>query len=121
MDITQLILDDHHEQRRLFAVLEQIDSSDRHALETVWSRLAAFLEVHAEAEEELFYPELLRLGEGAGGKDGPEDETEDAIEDHNEIRDAIALVKGRGVGSEDWYEAVAAVNRANGDHMAEEE
>ncbi len=29
MDITQLILDDHHEQRRLFAILEQIEPSDR--------------------------------------------------------------------------------------------
>ncbi len=28
MDITQLILDDHHEQRRLFAMLEQIDRTD---------------------------------------------------------------------------------------------
>ena len=25
MDITQLILDDHHEQRRLFAIIEQLD------------------------------------------------------------------------------------------------
>ena len=29
MDITQLILDDHHEQRRRFALLEQIDSAER--------------------------------------------------------------------------------------------
>jgi hypothetical protein len=28
MDITQLILDDHHEQRRLFAILEQVDRAD---------------------------------------------------------------------------------------------
>jgi hypothetical protein len=28
----------------------------------MWKRLAAFLEVHAEAEEQIFYPALLRLG-----------------------------------------------------------
>jgi hypothetical protein len=61
MDITQLILDDHHQQRRLFAVLEQIDRTNTAALGAVWNRLAAFLEVHAEAEEQLFYPELLRV------------------------------------------------------------
>ena len=33
-----------------------------------WGRLAAFLEVHAEAEERHFYPALLRVGTGAGGK-----------------------------------------------------
>jgi hypothetical protein len=78
MDITQLILDDHREQRRLFAVLEQIDRTDSASLRAVWGRLATFLEVHAEAEEEVFYPELLRLGRGAGGAD-PEAETEDAM------------------------------------------
>lgn len=121
MDITQLILDDHHEQRRLFAILDEVDRTDTDTLSAVWGRLAAFLEVHAEAEEEIFYPELLRLGKGAGGKDTPEDETEDAIEDHNEIRDAVAKVRGHDVGSDGWFEAVAGANEANGDHMAEEE
>ena len=36
MDITQLILDDHHEQRRRFALLEQIDSAEVAALTHVW-------------------------------------------------------------------------------------
>ena len=121
MDITQLILDDHHEQRRLFALLEQIDDSDTASLSALWGRLSAFLEVHAEAEEQVFYPALLHVGEGAGGKDTPEDETEDAIADHNEIRDAVTAVAGHAVGSPGWHEAVAAANKANGDHMAEEE
>jgi hypothetical protein len=120
MDITQLILDDHQEQRRLFAVLEQIDPADTAALDAVWERLAAFLEVHAEAEEELFYPELLRVGQGVDGID-PEAETKDAIHDHNEIRDAVAEVSKYEVGSKGWYEAVAKANEANSDHMAEEE
>ena len=46
MDITQLILDDHYEQRRLFAILEQVPSRDRVTAGEVWSRLAAFLELH---------------------------------------------------------------------------
>jgi len=121
MDITQLILDDHHEQRRLFALLEQIDPSDTESLTAIWDRLAAFLEVHAEAEERFFYPQLLHLGEGAGDKDTPEAETEDAIDDHNDIREAVAAVAEHRVGSDGWYEAVANANKANGDHMAEEE
>jgi hypothetical protein len=121
VDITQLILDDHHEQRRLFAILEQIDSSDVGALAAVWGRLAAFLEVHAAAEEALFYPALLRVGIAARRKAGVEDETLDAIHDHNEIRDAVAEVARHSVGSDGWYAAVAGANLANGDHMAEEE
>jgi hypothetical protein len=121
LDITQLILDDHHEQRRLFAILEQIDAADVDALDAIWRRLATFLEVHALAEEDIFYPALLRLGDGTVTVASAEDETEDAIKDHNEIRDAIASANRLKVGSEPWYAAVAATNEANGDHMAEEE
>jgi hypothetical protein len=121
VDITQLILDDHHEQRRLFAILEQVDRTDTEALTAVWGRLAAFLEVHAAAEEAIFYPALLRVGIAARRKAGVEDETLDAIGDHNEIRDAVAEAARHPVGSDDWYAAVAGANVANGDHMAEEE
>jgi hypothetical protein len=121
VDITQLILDDHHEQRRLFAILEQVDPADRDTLRAVWDRLAAFLELHAQAEEEIFYPELLRVGTSARRTGQVEDETLDAIGDHNDIRDAIAGVAGHAVGSAEWYAAVAAANLANSDHMAEEE
>nr|MDQ3824881.1 hemerythrin domain-containing protein [Actinomycetota bacterium] len=120
MDITQLILDDHHEQRRLFAILEQIDPANTAALKAVWDRLASFLEVHAEAEEQLFYPELLRVGEGVDSVD-PEAETKDAIADHNDIRNAVAAVANHEAGSAGWYDAIAKANEANSDHMAEEE
>ena len=72
MDITQLILDDHHEQRRLFAILEQIDRAETGVLSAVWSRLASFLELHAAAEEEIFYPALLQAGLEAQRKAGVE-------------------------------------------------
>ena len=39
MDITQLILDDHHEQRRLFAMLDEIDATDTRTLDVIWGRL----------------------------------------------------------------------------------
>ena len=121
MDITQLILDDHHEQRRLFAILDQIDDSEVKSLAAVWGRLATFLEVHAKAEEEVLYPALLKVGQGAGGKASAASETKDAIKDHNEIRDAVAAVAGHRVGTAAWRDAVSEANKANGDHMAEEE
>ncbi len=121
MDITQLILDDHHEQRRLFAILEQVDRTDTETLGAVWDRLAAFLELHAAAEEEIFYPALLRVGIQARRGGTAEDETLDAIGDHNDIRDAVMSVPGHPVGSDEWYAGVAAANLANSDHMGEEE
>ena len=123
MDITQLILDDHAEQRRLFSILEQMGTEDVEALTKVWERLAAFLDVHAEAEERFFYPELLKLGEGANdAEDGTvEGETTDAIEDHNKLRDAVKAVENQKVGSPGWFEAVGQANVVNSKHMGEEE
>ena len=121
MDITQLILDDHHEQRRLFAMLEQISRADTEVLSALWGRLAVFLELHAAAEEEIFYPALLQVGLAARRRSGVEDETLDAIHDHNDIRDAVAEVAKHPVGTDGWYTAVAGANLANSDHMAEEE
>jgi hypothetical protein len=37
VDITQLILDDHREQRRLFAMVEQAGRADTGALPAVWA------------------------------------------------------------------------------------
>src|SRR5271166_2751585 len=121
VDITQLILDDHHEQRRLFAILEQVDAADATTLVEVWARLSAFLELHAAAEEEIFYPMLLQVGLASGKARTAEGETLDAIKDHNDIRDAIAAVAGHDVGSSGWLGAIGAVNVANGDHLDEEE
>ena len=121
MDITQLILDDHHEQRRLFAMLEQISRSDTEVLSALWGRLAVFLDLHAAAEEAIFYPALLQVGLAAQRQAGVEGETLDAIHDHNEIRDAVTEVARHQVGTDEWYAAVAQANLANSDHMAEEE
>lgn len=120
MDITQLIVEDHAEQRRLFALIEELAPTDTAALKAVWTRLRVLLDTHALAEERFFYPELLKVGQGAD-YETPTEETKDAIKDHNEIRDTAADADGLEVGSSQWFEAVAACNRANSDHMAEEE
>jgi hypothetical protein len=121
VDITELILDDHREQRRLFAILEQIDRADTGVLSAIWDRLATFLELHAAAEEAIFYPALLQVGLAAHRAAGVEGETLDAIHDHNEIRDAVTEVAHHQVGTDEWFAAVAGANLANSDHMAEEE
>ncbi len=121
MDITDLILNDHHEQRRLFAFLDEIDRSDTEALTAIWGRLKVLLDVHAAAEERLFYPRLLQIGTGGGGEDSAASEVKDVIKDHNEIRDAAAKVEQFDAGSRDWWDAVVATREANSDHIGEEE
>ena len=121
MDICDYILEDHHTQRGMFALLDSIPRDDTGALRAVWNRLAILLEVHAQAEEELFYPRVLAEGQGEGDKDTPEAETEDAIGDHNDIRDGVRAAGEHEVGTQDWWDGVYAARKANDDHMGEEE
>lgn len=120
MDITEFILADHHEQRRMFALLDEV-GDDPERLGPVWNRLSILLEVHADAEERLFYPRLLSVGEGAGDADSASGEAKDAIRDHNDIRDGIRRAGQQSVGSRAWWQAVTDTRIANSDHMAEEE
>jgi hypothetical protein len=101
-------------------MLDEVDSSDTATLGTLWGRTAAMLETHARAEEEIFYPELLKLGERL--HDAAEvEETEDAIGDHNDIRDGISEAARHDVGSVGWWNGVNAARKANDEHMGEEE
>jgi hypothetical protein len=112
-DITSLILDDHEWFRRQFAALDDLD--DPNELAAVWGPLADLLDVHAAAEEEIFYPELIRRGDDA------EAETLDAVGDHNDIRDGVRDAARLPVGSTEWHAAVRRARMANSEHMAEEE
>lgn len=114
-DICDLILEQHGEFRARFAELDDLRDADGETLAGVWRPLADLLEAHAEAEEELFYPRLLGLG------DEPVEETEDAITDHNGITEAVARTRELEPGSDGWWEAVGAAREENSKHTAEEE
>ena len=121
MDITEEILHQHAEQRRMFAVLDEMPRDDTEGLAALWRRLEIFLETHAEGEERYFYPLLVKVGTGAADADDVEEEVEDAVKDHNEIRDAIRRVRTHDTGSDAWWDAVIECRVHNSDHMAEEE
>lgn len=112
-DITALIMDDHEYFRRQFARLD--DARTAPELLAVWGPLAERLETHAQAEETIFYPHLLKRGDDA------EDETEDAIRDHNKIRDGIADAARQQVASDEWWAAVGRTRAENSEHLTEEE
>jgi hypothetical protein len=112
-DITDLIFEDHQWFRRQFFYLD--DATTVAELTAIWEPLATRLDTHADAEEQIFYPALLKRSED------PEEETEDAIGDHNKIRDAVAATRRHEVGSDEWWEAVTTARKENGEHLDEEE
>src|SRR5215218_7140046 len=95
-EITALVLAEHEIFRRDFAALDDLSGQE---LATAWDALHARLEVHAVAEEQLFYPLLAQEADG-------EQETAEGVHDHNEIRHAAAAVGEQELGSAAWWEAV---------------
>ncbi|MGI8678185.1 MAG: hemerythrin domain-containing protein [Jatrophihabitans sp.] len=114
-DIIELIYADHDWLRRHFFYLDGAKTDEE--LAAIWEPLGKRLDTHAEAEETVFYPALLTKGNSGD----PQDETEDAIEDHNSIRDAVRAAGEHQVGSHDWFEAVGRARTENGKHLDEEE
>ncbi|MBL7498802.1 hemerythrin domain-containing protein [Frankia sp. CNm7] len=114
-DVVDLVYADHDWLRRQFFLLDYATSNAE--LKAVWEVLATRLDTHAEAEETVFYPALLKKGKAGD----PEDETEDAIVDHNKIRGAVAEARSHRVGSKVWFEAVGRARTENGEHLDEEE
>lgn len=115
LDIVELIYEDHDWFRRRFFYLDLATTvADQRA---IWEPLATRLDIHAEAEEKIFYPAFLQQGKVGD----PEDETEDAIGDHNKIRDAVAKASQHPVGTDAWEKAVAEARKENGEHLEEEE
>lgn len=109
-EITALVMSEHDAFRRAFTGLD--DAED---LSAAWQELVARLEVHAVAEERLFYPVLADEAD-TGVEDG-----KTAVREHNDIRHAVAAVEEQDLGSDPWWDAVGRAQQVNGDHMAEEE
>ena len=114
-DIVELIYADHDWFRRQFFLLDEAKTVEE--LAAIWGPLGTRLDTHAEAEETVFYPALLKVG-NAGD---PEDETDDAVGDHNKIRDGVRDAGEHEIGTPEWVEAVGRARKENGEHLDEEE
>lgn len=112
-DITVVIEREHEALRRQFRDLKR--DADDWELEQSWRALVQLLEIHASGEEALLYPHLVRAVE-----DGAE-ESQDAVHDHNHIRDSIRAVERHRVGTDSWWAAIELARRVNEEHLREEE
>ena len=93
-DITVVIEREHDALRQQFRSLDQ--GAGEQELEQAWRSLVQLLEVHASGEEVLLYPNVV-----SAVHDGDE-QTEEAVRDHNGIRDSVRAVDRYGAGSDAW-------------------
>ena len=106
MDITRLILEDHDEQRKMFAILDEIPRDDTAKLEAVWNRLADPARGPRRGGGAPFLSAPAEGGPARAMGESVDEESRDAIKDHNEIRDAIRKARAQQVGSDDWWASV---------------
>lgn len=119
-DIVEVILADHRRIRRLVAAVQEIGrrgdaASAAWPLGPVWCRLAGLVDLHAEAEQEICYPEMF--GSGAAGAA----HWRDACADHDDIRALLQEAALQPAGSPAWWRAVSPVTRLICDQMDAEE
>lgn len=110
MRVTDLIAQDHRRVREMFLELERTDAGDdeRRAL---LDRIVAELDVHARAEEDVFYPAVRALSR----------RIDDAEAGHEYLRSAIAAFRALGVEGADFTLGVRLVKGIVLSHVLEEE
>lgn len=107
MLITDLIAQDHRTIQRLFFELEDARPPAREPLQ----RLLAELDVHARAEEDVFYTAVRTVSR----------RIDDSEAGHEHMRTLMATVASMDPGSPGFAEAVLHLKQAVLDHAMEEE
>lgn len=111
MKATDFLTQDHRDVERLFMEFEQTPPSDGRRRQELMDQIAEELEVHAQAEEEIFYPALLTVS----------GMVEEARAEHAEVRRLIGDAEGRDPSSAQFTEKVGQLKQAVQHHVAEEE
>ena len=107
MLVTDLIAQDHRTFQQLFFELENARSNDREVLE----RLIDELDVHARAEEAVFYPAVREVSR----------RTDDAEAGHEHMRTLVEAVRAATPGSRELAQAILQLKQTVLNHAVEEE
>ena len=110
MRVTDLITQDHRRVREMFLELERLDAGDgeRRAL---LDRIVDELDVHARAEEDVFYPAVRAVSR----------RIDDAEAGHAYLRNAIAAFRALDVECADFTLGVRLIKGIVLSHVLEEE
>jgi hemerythrin superfamily protein len=112
-DIVELVLEDHHTVAALFDKLQAATSADDQI--ALYAQVKDALERHASAEEKVLYPRVRK--EVPDGKE----ESKDAIEEHDQIRESLKEVEEHDAGTELFTLAVAQLVATTKHHVGVEE
>ena len=108
MRITEMLHTDHEQVSQLFQQLEAARADTRQQL---LARIVEELEVHAMAEEQVFYNAMRRVSDRIGH----------ALEEHQQMKSLVGEVEGLDPGSDAFMEKARQLTRTVEHHVREEE
>jgi len=113
MDIFSLIKKDHQEVASLFKQLRDAQGS-RETCEQVFAQLKEALELHAHAEEQVFYAALQEA-------DVMQGMVEEALDDHQLVAELLAELASTSKNSTAWHRKLQILEENVQDHVEVEE
>lgn len=113
MNAFTLLKEDH---QKVAGILEKLDDTTERGVKTreeLFAQLKSELDIHAEIEETIFYPELEK-------HDETRDITLEGIEEHRIVKELLAELDALAKDDEVWT-AKMTVLKENVEHHVEEE
>jgi len=114
MDVYQLLKQDHQKARQLFKKLSDTTERAEKTRENLFTQLKQELELHTQVEEKHFYPALSDAAATKGL-------VKEALEEHNEVKQALKALAKADVTAENWIKDVAELQKNVEHHVEEEE
>jgi hemerythrin superfamily protein len=111
MDAFEMLKNDHAKVSSLFDKLEP--ATDATTRMQLFTQLKQELDIHAHIEETILYPALKAASE-------TRDLTEEAYEEHQEVKDLLSELETTPADGEDWGDILLEL-RENVEHHVEEE
>ena len=115
MNAIQLLKKDHATVKELFAQFEHAGDRAYHTKQTIVKQIHQALEVHAQLEEELFYPAVKQLQ-----AEKVKDLVREAIEEHKIVKTLLAEIAAMSA-QEEQYDAKVTVLKETVEHHVKEE
>jgi len=109
-----MLIEDHRKAKKLFKEFES--EKDEAAKESLAREVCMELTVHAQLEEELFYPALREQDPETFG-----DLLDEALVEHASAKDLIAQIEAAGPQDDLWEAKVTVLGEYVSHHVTEEE
>ena len=113
MDIYSLIKKDHQEVANLFRRLKAAEGFSETS-EQLFAQLREELELHAHAEERVWYPALREA-------EGTQELVEEALDAHELVQEFLDELAASRMDDEAWNEKLEVLDEHVEDHIEEEE